>query len=146
MPHDIDTSQVELERIKGGKGRIRVTFRGEVLVEHRDPEFAACRALLARGITGMLVTRWKGSAHDAMRVPIERGARLSTSEPDRRKIGFVAFQPFKEDEGGGDCAASVPPTTADRNALATRVAADLEQRLHDGPPHKETHASEKEGV
>ena len=49
--------------------RYRVTYLGATLIESaRDPEFEACRALLARGITGTLVTYSPGSSVPRMRV------------------------------------------------------------------------------
>ena len=61
--------------------RYRVTYLGATLVESaRDPEFEACRALLARGITGTLVTYSPGSSVPRMRVDIEKGAKLTIVE------------------------------------------------------------------
>ena len=47
---------------QGERGqRYRATYAGAVLVDSsRNPEFDACRALLARGITGKLETWWRG--------------------------------------------------------------------------------------
>jgi hypothetical protein len=44
----------------------------------RDPEFEACRALLAKGITGTLLTYSPGSSVPRMKVDIEKGAKLAT--------------------------------------------------------------------
>src|SRR5262245_41061940 len=61
--------------------RYRVTYLGTTLIESaRDPEFEACRALLARGITGTLVTYNPGGTVPRMRVDIEKGTKLSTVE------------------------------------------------------------------
>jgi hypothetical protein len=70
---------VELTALAGvGRQHYRVTYRGAVLVERsRDPEFAACRALMAMRITGTLQTYRRGFLAPAMRMDIERGAKLS---------------------------------------------------------------------
>ena len=61
--------------------RYRVTYLGATLIESaRDPEYEACRALLARGITGTLVTYSPGSSVPRMRVDIEKGAKLTIVE------------------------------------------------------------------
>lgn len=68
--HDYRT---EIEPI--GRGKFSVRHEGEILLAGtRDPEHDACRALLAHGITGTLVTRWLGSRIDSMRIDIARGA------------------------------------------------------------------------
>jgi hypothetical protein len=61
--------------------RYRVTYLGATLIESaRDPDFEACRALLARGITGTLVTYSPGGSVPRMRVDIEQGAKLTIVE------------------------------------------------------------------
>lgn len=101
---------IELERSHSTAERtfVRVTFEGEQLLTSADPEHDACRALLARGITGTLVTRWKGAAHDAMRLDIERAAGFRTV--DARKDGprTAPWRPF----GGidGDVTEPAPAT------------------------------------
>ena len=56
-----------------------MTYLGEVLIESaRDPEFEACRALLARGVRGTLAIFSRGSAVPRARVDIEEGAKLTT--------------------------------------------------------------------
>ena len=50
---------------------------GETLLESaRDPAFEACRALLAKGIVGTLVTYSPGSSVPRLRVYIEKGSKL----------------------------------------------------------------------
>ena len=59
--------------------RYRVTYLGETLIQSaRDPAFEACRALLAKGVKGRLVTYSPGSSVPRVRVDIETGARLTT--------------------------------------------------------------------
>jgi hypothetical protein len=55
--------------------RYRVTYAGETLVEGcRNPIFDACRALLARGITGRLEIWRRGKKSADMQLDIEKGA------------------------------------------------------------------------
>jgi hypothetical protein len=74
--------------------RYRTTYLGSILVESsRNPEFDACRALLAQGITGHLeIWRAGRSAPDA-RLDIERGAKLTTEEGDRQTLRIVRWKP-----------------------------------------------------
>jgi hypothetical protein len=73
--------RIEIERThyRSTGARYRVTYLGETLVESaRDPEFEACRALIAKGVTGTLVTYSPGSSVPSMKVDIEKGAKLMT--------------------------------------------------------------------
>ena len=72
----------------------RVWFRGEVLVVHWDPEYAACRKLRDMGVTGTLRTRQKGAAHDAIVMDIERTAEFCTRESRTDGPVNVKFVPF----------------------------------------------------
>jgi hypothetical protein len=82
--------------ITGGKAqRYQVWLGNEVLIEDtHNPEYEACRALLARGITGRLETYREGNPHPAMILDIEKAAKLTISEgahgPTR-----VKWQPFE---------------------------------------------------
>jgi hypothetical protein len=73
----------------------RVWHQGKVLVESAwDPEFTACRALMALGIRGRLECQLIGAAHAGLRLDIERGAGLRTieSRDDGPRIGkWVPF-------------------------------------------------------
>lgn len=65
--------RIEIERLVGSAFRVR--YQGRVLIRMtHDPEFDACRALLQCGVRGMLVSRWRGSGTDCLRIDIERGA------------------------------------------------------------------------
>ena len=76
------------------RGRFRVMLGPKVLVASAtDPEHAACRALLALGITGTLVTRWTGANHDAVRMAIEAGARMSMVEESATGLRRVKWRP-----------------------------------------------------
>jgi hypothetical protein len=66
-----------------------VIFAGEVIAASRDPEHAACRFLLAIGLTGR-VRFWSdvyalvGTSRDyRSSLDIERGAKFSISDSDR---------------------------------------------------------------
>jgi hypothetical protein len=74
--------------------RYRVTYLGATLIESaRDPEFEACRVLLARGITGTLVTYGPGGSVPRMRVNIEQGAKLTTVEKANDGPRYVRYRP-----------------------------------------------------
>src|SRR5690242_11499679 len=71
--------ELKLTHNAGTGARYRVTYLGKTLIESaRDPEFEACRALLAKGVTGTLVTYSPGSFVPRMRVDIAKGAQLMT--------------------------------------------------------------------
>ncbi len=73
----------------------RVTHLGNLLVEStRNPEFDACRALFAQGITGKLAVWRRGAAGPCMTLDIERGAGLTTSETDKDGLRLVPWRPF----------------------------------------------------
>ena len=124
MTSDSLVHRVFLTPLAGRAGRFSVTYGGETLVASaRDPGTDACRALLARGITGRLVTRWVGSDHDAMSMDIAAISTRRVEESDRhglRVVAFRAFDPASLDKSGlrrtGDRqraeALFKPPTTA----------------------------------
>ena len=74
-PHEVVLTPAKR---KGGRQAYAVHFRGELLIVSVDPEFDACRRLLADGFAGHLVTRWAGAAHVALPLTIEQGALLAT--------------------------------------------------------------------
>jgi hypothetical protein len=88
------STRVDLETIgltEHGQ-RYRVTYVGETLVEgRRNPVFAACRALLARGITGRLEVWRPGKTSADLQLDIERGAGLTISETDKRSLQLVRW-------------------------------------------------------
>ena len=68
---------------------------GAVRIESsRDPEFDACRALLAQGITGKLETWWKDGSLPAMILDIAGAARLTVSETEKEGLRLVPWRPF----------------------------------------------------
>jgi hypothetical protein len=75
---------IEPTNLSDGGQRYRATHDGDVLVgSSRNPEFDACRALLALGLTGKVEVLRPGSAFPAMRIDIECGARLTIIETER---------------------------------------------------------------
>jgi len=60
----------------------------------RNPIFDACRALLARGVTGRLVVWRRGKISADMQLDIERGAALAIEESDRKSIRLRRYVPM----------------------------------------------------
>lgn len=92
------TARIEIEPASlGDRGqRYRVLHEGRELVSSSPaPEFDACRALLAIGTTGMLEIWRRGVAYPAMRLDIEKGAKLAVSEGDHG-LRLIRWRPFSE--------------------------------------------------
>jgi hypothetical protein len=103
--HRIDIEPVSL----GDRGRrYRVHHGGTVLIESTgNPEFDACRALLAKGITGGLEMWHRGDGIAALRLDIEKGARLTVEESDKTGPRITCWQPRSDGDqkaisDGGD--------------------------------------------
>lgn len=78
LQHRID---IECKRYTSTGARYCLTYLGKVLIESaRDPEFEACRALLARGVSGTLAIFSRGCSAPRARVDIEKGAKRTTVE------------------------------------------------------------------
>src|SRR5262245_44463948 len=78
--------------------RYRVTHNDVTLIEStKNPEFDSARALLARGIVGQLEVWRRGASSPAMRLDIEKGARLTVEEGDREGLRFVRWRPLSLD-------------------------------------------------
>ena len=74
--------------------RYRVIHKGVTLIEgSRNPEFDACRALLALGITGPLESWHKDAHFAAMFLDIEKGARLTVQESEHIGPRFISWSP-----------------------------------------------------
>jgi hypothetical protein len=74
--------------------RYRVTYAGKTLFEgRRNPIFDACRALLARGITGRLEVWRRGKTNADMQLDIELGARLAICETAIESLRVVPWRP-----------------------------------------------------
>jgi hypothetical protein len=76
--------------------RYSVELDGVVIVEDAiDPEYTACRALVARGITGRLEVWRAGATYASMVIrDIEKGARLTVREDARRGPCVVPYRPL----------------------------------------------------
>ena len=73
--------------------RYRVTYLGETLIQSaRDPAFEACRALLAKGVKGRLVTYSPGSSVPRMRVDIEKGCE---TDDHRQQHSWPSVRPIQ---------------------------------------------------
>jgi hypothetical protein len=105
----------------GDRGhRYRVTYAGTVLVDgSRNPEFDACRALLAKGIRGKLEIWRKGAAFPAMVLDIEAGARLTVAETEKEGPRVVRWRPFS---GADDQTAVVSRADQARAVLSHAIA------------------------
>ena len=92
----------------GGRGqRYRVTHNGVTLIEStKNPEFDSARALLARGIVGQVEVWRHGASFPAMRLDIEKAAKLTIEDGDRSGPRFTRWQPRSEDANGNAVSAS----------------------------------------
>jgi hypothetical protein len=82
----------------GDRGqRYRVKWAGGTLIEYtRNPEHDACRALLARGITGRLEVWRAGAELPASSIDIERGAQWTISETGEHGPLLVRWKRFED--------------------------------------------------
>jgi hypothetical protein len=102
------STRVELEPVVGlseqGQ-RFRVMHASDTLVEgRRNQIFDACRALLARGITGRLEVWRPGKTSVALQLDIERGACLAIKETATESLRIVTREPWHpnpDDRAGG---------------------------------------------
>jgi hypothetical protein len=95
-PIQLQAHRIDVQIIRYGvRGPIYlVMYAGDVLLEHWNPEFEACRALLARGITGKLETWRPGGTHPALILDIEKAAKLTVEESDSVRVRIVPWKPF----------------------------------------------------
>jgi hypothetical protein len=77
--------------------KYRVTYRGETLIEStKEPVYASCRALVAKGLTGSLGI-WGGEKHARGLVrDIEKGAKLTIIESEKVGPKLALYQPRPE--------------------------------------------------
>ena len=89
--------RIDIEPISlGDRGhRYRVIYAGGVLIGHtRNPEYDACRALLAMSITGRLEIWRTGAPFPASAIDIERGARWTILETERESPRIARWRPL----------------------------------------------------
>ena len=101
----------------GQRGQLYlVRHDGTVLVAgSRNPEFDACRLLLAKGISGKVEVWHERAVFPAMRLDIEKNARLTVEESDRVGPRFARWYPRSEQVAANAVSRSdVRPRTADR--------------------------------
>jgi hypothetical protein len=81
---------------RGERGqRYRATYDGAVLIESsRNPEFDACRALMAQGVSGLAEIWWRGGSFPAMTLDIAGAAELTVSETDKEGPRLIRWRPF----------------------------------------------------
>ena len=86
----------------GGRGqRYRVIHNGVTLIEStNNPEFDSARALLTRGIVGQVEVWRHGANFPAMRLDVEKAARLTIEENDRSGPRFTRWHPRSEEANG----------------------------------------------
>lgn len=102
MPEPIIATLIP--RKSGGKNyyTYSVEFAGELIVNgSTNPEHDACRALVAKGITGTLLLQDCGSGKGRTRIDIERGALWAISETQK---GFrrCRWTPWQGDSQTGE--------------------------------------------
>jgi hypothetical protein len=110
---------IEPTSLGEGGQRYRATYTGGVLVESsRNPEFDACRALRALGLTGRVDVWRPGAAFPAMSIDIERGARLTISETDDHGPRLTRWHPVPTEtlRDADPCAAHRPPAAISKLA------------------------------
>ena len=89
--------------------RYRVTYLGETLIQSaRDPAFEACRALLAKGVKGTLVTYSPGSSVPRMRVDIEKGCETDDHRQQHSWPSFGRYRPHPTSNQGDDAEKAFP--------------------------------------
>ena len=132
MPPNGSATRVEIEKanLTEHGQRYRVAFTGETLVEgRRNPIFDACRALLARGITGRLEVWRRGKTSADMQLDIEKGAGLRIEEGDRQSLKLRRWAPMPVSQGRGDPTAATSRSTV----LGTRPT---QTAFSDSPAHQ----------
>lgn len=78
--------------------RYRVYFEGAVLIDETwNPELEACRALVARGVTGRLESWRADQSYPGLIIPdIEEGARWTVVENAKEGPVIKRWEPFPE--------------------------------------------------
>jgi hypothetical protein len=94
-----DSLTVELHPVwtaGGSRGyRYNVTWNGECLISlSHDPETDLARALLAKGIKGVVTVHDGKTGKRRSKVNIEAAAKMRTSESDSGGLGVKPWEPF----------------------------------------------------
>jgi hypothetical protein len=95
---------LDIERVQAtGPARYRVHLDGNILIDRcRDPEFDACCKLHALGMTGTVETWMTGATAPGFRLDIATGAKLATTEGNRRGPRLTKWEPFSRPSDDGD--------------------------------------------
>ena len=82
---------------KAGRQFYKASLNGEVIVaQSSSPEFAACRTMQMRGLTGRVEFLWAGVPYPGLVVrDLTMGARLRVIEEDRRGPALKEWRPPK---------------------------------------------------
>ena len=112
---------IEPSNMRGERGQhYSVIYKGAILIEDtRNPEYDACRVLLAMGITGKLETWRKDSPYPGLLLDIRKGAARTVE--DGRRVG-PRFRPWSShpempDQKAVSCSRG-QPSTAENSAQA----------------------------
>jgi hypothetical protein len=130
MPPNSSATRVEIERtnLTENGQRYRVMCAGEILAEgRRNPIFDACRALLARGITGRLEVWRRGRTSADMQLGIGKGAGLTVAENDYDGLRLRPYKPKPDRCRRGKATAAisgspVPATQTSKTAASDSTA------------------------
>jgi len=128
MTHHI---QIEPTTIRGDRGQYyRVYYRGAPIIDETwNPEFEACRALLARGITGRLEVWRFGKSHAGLVIAdIAKAAELTVEESDQRGPHFVRWRARPEDlsRNAVSDAAGIAPAAVLGSGATTLATKEIE--------------------
>jgi hypothetical protein len=88
---------IEPTHRKAGRQFYTASLNGEVIVAQSwSPEFAACRTMQKRGLTGRVEFFWAGVPYPGLIIrDLAKGARLCVIEEDRRGPTLKKWQPPK---------------------------------------------------
>jgi hypothetical protein len=86
---------IEPTHRKAGRQFYRASLNGEIIVAQSwSPEFAACRTMQKRGLTGRVEFFWAGVPYPGLIVrDLAKGARLRVIEDDRRGPALKEWRP-----------------------------------------------------
>jgi hypothetical protein len=131
--HRIDIEPISL----GQRGHLyRVYHAGAVLIpSSRNPEFDACRLVLANGIVGQLVIWHLGAKFPAMRIDIVKGAGLTVEDSDCVGPRFAPWRPRSEDAANALPSSAVSSRTAE-DQLPVGSGPRPRTALRDAPPEQ----------
>src|SRR5262245_5197129 len=114
--------------------RYRVTHNGVTLIEStKNPEFDSARALLAQGIVGQLEVWRRGASSPAMRLDIEKGARLTVEEGDVEGLRFVLWRTLSLDRVPDAVSRRAVSARTGGNEGAAATLADKKSAIPDRP-------------